>query len=191
MKKEVFVVVVDNYMPELCAKTLPTIEAYANKIGAKFTVITKRKFPEWYPTYEKLQVYELGKNNDWNILIDADTFISPELPDVTEIVPATHVGIQYAYAARLVMTPDEYFIRDGRELGISSNFVVTSKLTHDLWTPLDMTPAEARARITRDSAPDEFCLSRNMARFGLKYAGVTQDQSLINHLSVTTDGDKK
>jgi hypothetical protein len=191
MKKEVFVVVVDNYMPELCAQTLPTIEAFATRIGAKFTVIKDRKYPDWHPVYEKLQVYELGKDNDWNILVDADTFISKDLGDITKDVPYTHVGVQYAYPAELVMQPDIYFARDGRGQAIATNFVVTSNLTHDVWTPLEFDHTEANKRINRANAVDEYCLSRNLAKFGLKFAGITNDHSLIRHLSVTTDGDKK
>ena len=42
----------------------PYIKKYAQKIGADFYVIKERKFPDWYITYEKLQIYEIEKEKD-------------------------------------------------------------------------------------------------------------------------------
>ena len=42
MKKEVFVVNVDNYLPELTKITIPYLRKYASKIGAKFRIIKDR-----------------------------------------------------------------------------------------------------------------------------------------------------
>jgi indolepyruvate ferredoxin oxidoreductase beta subunit len=72
MTKAVWVLYINNYFPELCKYTLPTIKLYAQKIGADFNLITTRKYLEFPITYEKIQIYELGNNYDWNILIDAD-----------------------------------------------------------------------------------------------------------------------
>lgn len=68
-KKTVFTLNVDGYAPEITALTYPLIEAYAEKIGADFHIISERKFPEWPVTYEKLQIFELAREmgNDWNI----------------------------------------------------------------------------------------------------------------------------
>ena len=72
MKKVIYVVVTPGYQPEMCAQTLPRIEKYAQKIGAQMQIISERQWPNMPPTYEKLQAYELGKDNDWSIILDAD-----------------------------------------------------------------------------------------------------------------------
>ena len=42
MKKTVYTLCVDQYMPDLCALTLPNHAEYAERIGADFQIITKR-----------------------------------------------------------------------------------------------------------------------------------------------------
>jgi hypothetical protein len=85
IKKTIYTLNIDDYAPEICALTYPLIQAYARKIGADFQVIRERKFPDWPVVYEKLQIHELGQrdSNDWNIYIDSDTLINPEMFDIT------------------------------------------------------------------------------------------------------------
>ena len=73
MKKTVYLLNIGDYEPEITSLTYPYISRYASKIGAAVHLITERKFPEWPITYEKLQIYELGRQhgNDWNIYIDS------------------------------------------------------------------------------------------------------------------------
>ncbi len=166
--KTVFTVCVNDYFPELCAITFPLIEAYARRIGAKFHVITERKFPEFPPTYEKLQLGELGRDNEWNILIDADMLVSPLLGDVTRLVDARTVGLFMQYGAETLFQADQYFMRDGRRLGVATNFVVSHNACHDIWTPLEMPASVALTKTKRAHIVDEYCVSRNFARFGIR-----------------------
>ena len=170
--KTVYVVRVDNYFPELCELTFPWISRYADRIGARMEVIEDRRFPEFPPTYEKLQIYERGKSNDWNILIDADMLVGPDFPDATQITPIDRIGLFMQYDASLLFEADQYFARDGRRFGIVSNLLAVHKTCHDFWTPLDYGFQEAKNRTKRVHIVDEFCLSRNVARFGLKTAGL-------------------
>jgi hypothetical protein len=90
MKKTIYTL---NLHPEeyadITAITYPLLKHYAKKIGAEFVEIKDRKFPEWPPTFEKLQVYELGTEakNDWNIFFDADAMIHPDTADYTNLIP--------------------------------------------------------------------------------------------------------
>ena len=188
MKKEIFTVCVDNYKPDLCAITVPTIEAYAKKIGAKFTLITERKYPEYSPTYEKVQIHELGKNNDWNILIDADILIGEDFPDVTKNVPHDSVGLYMQYQADMLFASHPYFIKDGRKLGVASNFMVASKFCHDVWTPL-VEKVNPSTVTKREFILDEYCFSRNVAQFGIKVCSIAKEDELnrMKHLNITTD----
>jgi len=176
-KTMMYVVRVNNYWPELCELTLPNLKRYANKIGAEFVEITKRKFPDFPPTYEKLQVYEMGMNNMWNILIDADFLLHPLTPDFRAYLNPKVVGIDYGYRASVYLdTNDKYFQRYGANQGLATGLVVTHNIVHDLWTPLEFEWEEARTRLQREFIIDEYCLSRNLARFGLKFIGLFQEK---------------
>ena len=182
-KKTIFTLNVDGYAPEITALTYPLIEAYAEKIGANFHIIGERKFPEWPMTYEKLQIYELAQQmeNDWNIYIDSDALVHPDTPDLTALLPRDTVAHFGSDFAPVRWKSDRYFQRDGRNFGSGNWLAVASDLCIDLWRPLDdLTPAEAIANIyptifeqvsgvvNRSHLIDDYTVSRNIARFGLK-----------------------
>jgi len=191
MKKVLYTVCVDDYFPELCEITFPNLRAYADKIGAEHHIIRDRKYPGFPPTYEKLQVHELGKYNDWNILIDADAMIHPQMWDVTEKIPKDHVGFHAGFEAHYLFKKDPYFLRDGRNRGVSANFLVSHAWCHDFWTPLEFGWDVAESRTERNHIVDEYCLSRNLAKFGLKWTGVLESyqQHLFQHFGAQ-DQDK-
>lgn len=173
--KKVFVLRIGDYRPDLCEFTIPTIKVYASKIGAEYIEITKRSSEAWPVTYEKLQVYDLGKDSDWNLMIDADVMIRPDAPDATQFLPPDAVASAFAFDADRMFVSDRFFERDGRNIGIVSNFVVTTRLTHDIWEPLYSTGMmfeEARMYSKREFILDEYTLSRNLAKYGLKHVGI-------------------
>lgn len=180
MKKEIFIVNIDNYMPEVFELTHPTVQRYANKIGAKITLITERKNPTVQIPYEKTQIYELGRYNDWNILIDADIAISNMLPDVTTILPPHYIGVHMSYPANINFPCNKYFARDGRGLAIASDFMVAPESCHDVFTPLD---AGDYIEIKRPFILDEYCFSTNVARYGLRIGGIIPNENMIFHLN--------
>ena len=182
-KKTVFTLNVDGYAPEITALTYPLIEAYADKIDADFHIISERKFPEWPVTYEKLQIYRLAQEmeNDWNIYIDSDALIHPDTPDLTKLLSRDTVAHYGKDVAPVRWKSDKYFERDGRHFGTGNWLTVASDLCLDLWRPLDdLTPAQAISNIfptvfervsgvvNRPHLIDDYTLSRNIARFGLK-----------------------
>lgn len=175
MKKTLFVLRTNNYFPQLCQYTLPTIKAWAKKHGWEYREITESKWPEWPATYDKMQVHELGKDSFWNLLVDADCLLHPELSCPTTVVGADHVGTSYAFRALNMFEGDRYFIRDGRNIGLAGGFVLTSVMTHELWEPLDMQKDEALSKTKRAHIVDEYCMSRNLAKYGLKHCGVSLD----------------
>lgn len=180
MKKIIHCVYINDYFPELWEMCLPTIKAYAHKTGSELNIITQRKFSEWHINYEKFQVYEDGKHADANFLIDADILIHPDFPDfATGITFSHHIAFNDNYHAstKFHVENNLYFQRDGRDVGIASNAVISFKSTHDVWEPLKITPEEGR-KITfvREGDIDEYCLSHNMAKYGLKYTGITWEQ---------------
>lgn len=177
MRKIIHCVYLNDYFPELWEMCLPTIKSYAHRTKSELNIITQRKFNNWHINYEKFQVYEDGKHADCNFLIDADILIHPQFPDFsTGITFPHHIAFNDNYHAseKFNIEGNIYFQRDGRNVGIASNAVISFKSTHDVWEPLTITPEEGR-KITfvREGDIDEYCLSYNMAKYGIKYTGIT------------------
>ncbi len=191
MKKAIFVVRVDNYLPNVCAISVPTIRAYAKRIGADYIEIKERKWSEFPPTYEKMQIYELGKGYDKLALIDADYMIHPKAPDILEGIDMNYVGCMAAFDVRdSFNTLDTVFEDDGRFIGISSNFVVSTSKTHELWKPLEITWEQARKEIIRDWNVDEYCLSINLSKNKFMWTGlyfVDEVHKWFVHIGTGTD----
>jgi len=193
IKKTIFTLNVDGYSPEITEFTYPLIERYANKIGADFHIITERKSPKMPPVYEKLQIYDLGRQmrNDWNIFIDSDALIHPDMFDITEFVKKDTVCHNGFDMANNRWRYDKYFKRDGRNIGSCNWFTMASDWCLDLWRPLDIPYEEALGNIfpiqeelntiiTRDHLIDDYTLSRNIARYGLKFTSIMQIMQNLN-----------
>jgi len=192
MKKTLWTLNVDGYAPEITALTFPLFQLYARKIGAEFRVIDSRTFPDWPPVYEKLQIYELGKENDWNIFIDADAVIHPEMWDPTDHLHKHTVCHNGNDMAGNRWRYDRFFRRDARHIGSCNWFTVASDWCIDLWRPLEdltfgqalanisPTPSERSNGITEEHLIDDYTLSRNIAQFGLKFTTIRDIQERIN-----------
>lgn len=187
VKKAIFTLNIDNYAPEITAITYPLLHAYANKIQAEFVVIKERKFPNHPVVYEKLQIYELGQQmgNDWNIYIDSDALLHPDLMDFTVVLPADTVAHHGSDFAPIRWRYDRFFIRDNRHIGSGNWFTIASDLCIELWKPIDdLTPEEMTANIfptvderlsgviPNSHLIDDYALSRNIAKFGLKFVAI-------------------
>lgn len=184
IKKTIFTLDINNhYSKELTDLTYPYIKSYAHKIGADFHIINERKFPDYPVTYEKLQIYELSQKmeNDWNIFLDCDTLIHPDMMDFTVHIPFDHVCHFGEDIASHRWKYDRFFLRDGRHIGSCTWFAVSSSWCTELWKPIDdMTIDEigasifpTRKEIVAGIEPirliEDYVLSRNIAKYGLKY----------------------
>jgi hypothetical protein len=187
VKKAIFTLNIDNYAPEITELTYPLLRAYASKIGAEFVVINRRKFLDYPVVYEKLQIYELAQEmgNEWNIYIDSDALIHPDLMDFTVILPRDTVAHHGSDFASIRWRYDRFFRRDGRHIGSGNWFAIASDWCVELWKPLDdLTIAEAvdnifptvdervSGVINKDHLIDDYTLSRNIAKYGLKFASI-------------------
>jgi hypothetical protein len=199
--KTIFLLNINNFAPELTRITYPFIRCYADKIGANIHIITERKFPDFPVTYEKIQIYELAKQigSEWNIYIDSDALLHPEFLDFTSHLSKDTVCCFGRDEADGRWTMDEPFLRDGRHIGWGNWFAVASNWCLDLWHPLEIsltealenirpTPNEVNAGVTREHLIDDYTLSRNVARFGLKFKTARQiyadnklDNLLVQH----------
>ena len=205
MRKLLHVVNINNFFPELFALTSPTIRSYAERNGYMINMITERKFPDYPINYEKMQVYEDGKDAEVNILCDADMLIHPQFPDVTTFLQRDSIAFNDNYNISWKYHVDRirYFMRDGRDVGIATNFVVSSDWTHDVWEPLSLSQKDIEDLAKKENTDaggadgrgwghyaDEFALSYNMAKYGLKYTGVTWEDWMRPWLIHTGTGDK-
>ena len=205
MRKLIHVVNINDFFPELFALTYPTIRSYAERNGYMINMITERKFPDYPINYEKMQVYEDGKDAEVNILCDADMLIHPQFPDVTEFLKRDSIAFNDNYNISWKYHVDRirYFMRDGRDVGIATNFVVSSDWTHDVWEPLSLSQKDIEDLAKKENTDtggadgrgwghyaDEFALSYNMAKYGLKYTGVTWEDWMRPFLIHTGTGDK-
>jgi hypothetical protein len=200
MRKLLHVVNINDFFPDLFALCFPTIQAYARRNGYAINMITERKFPDYPINYEKMQVYKDGEGYDLNLLVDADMLIHPHFPDVAQIVPPHRVGFNDNYNISTKFHTDrlDCFLRDGRDIGIATNFVVSYRSTHDVWEPLPYTAEEIEDLSIKGlnhrgwgHYADEFCLSHNLAKYGLKYSGITWEDWMRPFLIHTGTGDKQ
>jgi hypothetical protein len=183
IKKTIFVLNVDNYAPEIRELTYPLIKHYAHKCGAEFFEIKERKFPGWPPVYEKFQIYKLAQEmeNDWNIYIDSDALIHPDLMDMTNHLSKDTVAHNGRDPASHRWKYDRFFHRDGRHIGSCNWFTIGSDWCIELWKPLDdLTLDEAVSNISPmvqetntvvvpSHLIDDYTMSRNIAKYGLKF----------------------
>jgi len=186
MKKVLFTLATRGWQPEITELTFPLLKLYARKIGAEFVVIEDRKFPDWPAAYEKMQIYELGRGNDYNVYIDADALVHPETPDITNLIGFDQVMHNGCDFAPIRWRYDDYFRRDGRNIGSCNWLAVAGRYCLDLWRPIDdMTCKETAANIfptveeqltVKDSVNliDDYAVARNIARFGLKFTTVEE-----------------
>jgi len=192
MKKTIYTLALKGYAPDLIAVTFQLMRAYARKIEADFVVIEERKYPDRYPTYEKFQIWDLMKtrNDDWSIFFDADTMIHPDFVDVTAMLPrdTTCAGYSNDFTP-MRFRPDVPFLRDGRFIGKGTWFIICSALPRDIWQPVELSDLTyeqcvdnifptndeiVKIKKTPESLIDDYVVSRNIARFGLKHTVLSE-----------------
>ena len=187
-KKTIYLLNIDDYSSDITTITYPLIFKYAERIGADVHLINERRYPDWPVVYEKLQIGQIAKQNgsDWNIYIDSDALVHPDTIDFTELVSKDTVLHNGSDMGLIRWRYDSYFRRNGRNIGSCNWFAMASDWCLDLWTPLDITLEEALTNIRPtveemnsgviDAAHliDDYTLSRNIARFGLKFNTILQ-----------------
>lgn len=178
MTKNIYLLNIENYAPEITAITYPAIEAYAEKIGALLIYITERKHPDMPPVYEKLQLYQLAKANpaDWHIYIDSDCLLHSDTPDFTVMFePGVYQPNSDPAHIRFNLERP-----DGRDIGTCNWFTVFHNDCLELFNPdIGLSAAEIYERCTpteeeaalfdRTHLIDDFILSTNLAKHGFPY----------------------
>lgn len=185
----IYLLNIGDYAPELTKITYPLIRFYARKIGAQVVEMRERRFPEWPVVCEKWQVYQRAQESgsEWHIYFDSDTLVHPEMPDWTAYIPRDTVAFNGKDMAAVRWRYDKYFLRDGRNIGTCGWFSIASDWCTDLWHPCDdMTPEQVidscyptvdewrSGVIDRGHLTDDWVVSRNIARYGLKHTTISE-----------------
>ena len=90
-KKLVLTIAVGGTYEKMAKLTHPTLQKYAEKIGADFLSITENKSSS--PHWEKFQIYDLLNKYERIIYIDTDVLVREDTPDLFEIVPENQLGM--------------------------------------------------------------------------------------------------
>lgn len=178
-----------NASDALCAITEHRIKDFAKRIGADAHVIgTTRAFPDYPPTYERMQIFATGRAYEWNICVDTDILLGPSLIDPTLTFPREAVGLIMTYkASESFSVENRFFRRDGRDIVPVESFVMTSAWTHDLWEPLRGSSMTNMSQVFHEYQIAEYALAHNLAKFGLKCGGALPSGSQIARVQ----GDKE
>lgn len=183
--KKLIVTLNVNYSKEITDITYPYIESYAKKIDADFKVISERKFHNFPVNIEKFQLYELSKDYDWTIFIDSDALIHPNCPDLTEVYGKDVVIFNAYDLYPQRFKPNNYTRRDKRNIGACTWLTIFSDWTRDIWKPysdpqkyLDQIHPihrETNFGYNPDHILDDYLVSRNIAKYGIKVKTVLND----------------
>lgn len=91
MKTAVVTICIGAFYKALSEITHPMIKNYADKIGADFICLTETKFP--LPHYAKFQIGKLLEKYDRVLYLDSDILVSPQTPNIFEVVPENKIGM--------------------------------------------------------------------------------------------------
>ena len=192
--KKLLVTLDINYNKNITDITCPYMKSYANKIDADFKIITERKFPEEPVNIEKFQLYELSKDYDWTIFIDADAIIHPNCPDLTEVYNKDVVIFNGYDLYPLRFKPNNYTRRDKRNIGACTWFTAFSDWTRHLWKPyenpkkyinqINLMWLEKNFGYTPEHILDDYLVSKNIAKYGLNVKTIMFDM-FNNHPNIT------
>lgn len=73
--------------------TGPVQRAYAGRIGARYVVIDSDSISPGYPLAAKFQVSRIQPHFARTLFLDVDVLLTPDCPDLFDLVPAGTVGI--------------------------------------------------------------------------------------------------
>ena len=174
---------------------MPLMGMWAKKLGAELNIIDTPVFNQPSVTYEKFQLYEKSRGYDWTLFVDADTLIHPDCPDWTELVRKDTVIFNGLDLSLNRFRSNDYIRRSSNLHGACTWFVLFSDWCRDVWHPMfdGMTFEKAMENIqstqnelcsgvcSQQHLIDDYLVTQNFCRFGLKVATVTDLLKSIGH----------
>jgi len=90
LRKAVVSMAFGNDWWKIASVSFQALSLYAEKIGADFVVMSKRRYPNLHVHWEKLALREIVAEYDRTFYVDADAVIRPTAQSVFDFVPETH-----------------------------------------------------------------------------------------------------
>lgn len=172
--KKIFCIKVNEYRPELCRYTTPTVRYWAALNGWEYIEINNRLFNGYPVTLEKMQVSGLIHGCDHAAVVDADIMIRPDFECPTKNQERGVVWASYGFKAS-----DRFQGINGS--GISGGFYGTSKESFKLWDLPNLNDAMAGVK-ENPHLIDEWCVAFNISKYNLIVNGVEHDpDAYIKH----------
>lgn len=130
---------------QILSASRPSLERYAERIGADFVALTGVTQKWW--GLEKFRVKKFISEYDRTIYIDADVFIRKSCPNLFEVVPADKVGIHNDYPMKSAGSGWLPFYRKmlcssqsvpiyADDLLLNSGVVICSRDHSEVWSPM-------------------------------------------------------
>ena len=209
MKKLLVTLNINDHDKEITELTFPYMKKYAQNIGADFYIIKERKFLNLPVMLEKFQIYNISKDYDWIIYLDADCIINPKTIDLTSLVEKDRVLVSD------YISPDHHFHSKNIEGKYNLQyyapffFLAFHNKNRDCVKPYENVnqyrdyinlnsshPEMIRYMKTKSdiidgdikiSMLDEFFLTLNLHRYNIKTAALKKDFSELSTISHISD----
>lgn len=91
MEKALVTICEGREMSEVFELSSVFMKRHAERFGMDF-VILSGNYRDWGPVWQKLQIYNLLDWYNFIVYLDADCLISPECPDISNLVPEGYFG---------------------------------------------------------------------------------------------------
>jgi hypothetical protein len=92
-RRAVVTLAVGDSLGELAALTVPSQQAYAQRLGADYLVIRKLVIDSVAPFYEIFQLHDFFDTYDRILYLDLDVLVRNDCPNLFHIVPASDLGV--------------------------------------------------------------------------------------------------
>ena len=209
MKKLLVTLNINDFDKEITELTFPYMKEYAQNIGADFYIIKERKFLNLPVMLEKFQIYDISKDYDWIIYLDADCIINPKAKDLTSLVEKDRVLVSD------YISPDHHFHSKNIEGKYNLKYYApffflafhnknrdcvkpykNAKQYRDYINLNSSHPEMIRYMKTKSdiidgdikiSMLDEFFLTLNLHRYNIKTAALKKDFSELSTISHISD----
>jgi hypothetical protein len=139
----IITIAVGDAFQQMLKYTKPLMEAYADRVNADLVVLTN-KTQDWWGL-EKFRVHAFAKAYERTLFVDADVFLTPDTPDMFELVPTSHVAMhddwphllshEWAFEERRNILESQGLSMDFTESTWNTGLVLCDTQHADLWRP--------------------------------------------------------
>ncbi|PNU19973.1 hypothetical protein C2E25_09890 [Geothermobacter hydrogeniphilus] len=170
-KRAIVTIAIGTKFQKLASYTHPFLRSYADKCGAEFIVIDSPRLSDrlGLATYERFQLHDLLEDYDRIIYIDSDILVSPDSPDLFELVPAGVMGV----------SSEEKYSMSGRDKRLTMEILGEVAWKNPYFNAGMMVVGREHRELFDVNNPDLFLWATG--EFRKKHVNLLNDQPFINH----------